>query len=585
MMSKSLLSLIVVLALHSLALAQNAKKRLPQNINVPTYSHIFPSLSGDGNQMIYLTNYTNSEGFETKYTVRNGPETWEDPKPIPSINRPGHDHIGSFCLSYDGNFVVFSSRRTPTIGNYDIWISEKVGNNWTQPANPGKPLNSPAHEGNPSLSPDGKSIYFMRCEKMDATSKSNCAIYVSQRLSSTRWSEPEKLPGHINTGHETTPRIMADNKTLIFASGRPGGKGKLDLYQTTFEEKEWTNPIPLDYINTEENDEYISVPARGDIVYYSATFRDQHNIYMGLIPETFRPKKVMMLSGTVTYTDGINPFDDVIIQAYDVRNGAIFTTSRLNKHDNSFTLFLPEGTKYDVSAFPQKGGHTYHSKIYDLENMLISKKEVLDVTLHAIAPGRTIPLTTIRFKPYTDSLTSDSEIEIMRIMGFMKKNTDIRLEIGAFMDEIISDSIQSADLTETITDTTFLRISKALFSNGVHEIENPDTSVLAIDSLEFIEAESGGSFSKQTALSFTDSLYNAGYLLFDESPEEWIFQGFKTIYHNNRTEKYADALVKRLVLSGVPASMLEAVGYGDEWSEDRATEERNYWIELRILSP
>lgn len=584
-MIKKCIFLVAVSCVHVLLLAQEAKKRLPQNINVPTYSHIFPSLSGDGNQMIFLTNYSNSEGFETKYTTRTGPETWEDPQPIPSINRPGQDHIGSFCLSYDGNFVVFASRRTPTIGNYDIWISEKVGKNWTTPVNPGKPLNSPANEGNPSLSPDGKSIYFMRCEKMDATTKSNCAIFVSHRLSATRWSEPEKLPEHINSGHETTPRIMADNTTLVFASGRQGGKGKLDLYQTTLANNNWSQPMPLDYLNTSENDEYISIPARGDIVYYSASYRDQYHIFMGLIPEHFRPKKVLMLSGTITYTDGMKPSDDVVMQVYNLNNKELFTNTRLNKSDDSFTVFLTEGKKYDVSAFPQRGGHSYYSKIIDLENMQISRKETLDVALHALAPGRTIPLSTIRFKPYTDTLTYESEIEIMRISGFLKSNKNIRLEIGAFMDEIITDTIQTADLTETTTDTTYLRISKSNFRENFLQLQEFDSTDLAISAIDTATENAHPFHSGSNALSLADSLYNAGYILFDESPDEWIYQGFRTIYHNNRTQKYANVLVNRLIADGIPASMLEGRGYGNEWSEDRASEERNYWIELRVLTP
>jgi hypothetical protein len=126
-MALSLIRFICTLLVFSGTFAQVPKKRLPRNINVPTYAHIFPSLSGDGNQIIFLTNYSNSEGFETKYSTKNGAESWEDPEVLSSINRPGQDHIGSFCLSYDGKFVVFASRRTPTIGNFDIFISEKVG--------------------------------------------------------------------------------------------------------------------------------------------------------------------------------------------------------------------------------------------------------------------------------------------------------------------------------------------------------------------------------------------------------------------------------------------------------------------------
>lgn len=584
-MTKKFIGLFFLLGISTVLFAQIAKKRLPQNINVPTYSHIFPSLSGDGNQMIFLTNYTNSEGFETRYTATTGPETWEDPSPISSINRPGLDHIGSFCLSYDGNFVVFASRRTPTIGNFDIWISEKIGNNWTQPVNPGKPLNSPAHEGNPSLSPDGKTIYFMRCESMDNTNKNNCAIYFSHRLTATRWSEPEPLPDHINRGHETTPRIMADNKTLIFASGRAGGIGKLDLYQTNHENGQWSAPTPLSYINTAENDEFISVPARGDIIYYSGTYRDQYNIFKAIIPEGFRAQKVLMLTGQVDYSDGKNAYEDVLIQAYDTKSGELYTSTRL-RQDNGFTIFLPEGAVYDISAFPQKGGHIYYSRIYDLTNMPISRKEQMDASLGSVQPGRTIVLPTIRFEQYSDKLLPDVEIEIKRIVGFLKKNPRVRIEIGAFIDEVISDSIPSVDLTEVIGDTTFCRIHKDLQN---HQITMPDKFTedsISVASHPNHEADTllsfADEFQKQT--SPADSLLAQNFELYDETEDEWIYFKIDNIYHNNRTQKQADALMKKLMEAGVPANMLEAKGYGDNWSEDLAIEERNYWLEIKILS-
>lgn len=590
-----LIPFLCTLFIFSGSLAQVPKKRLPQNINVPTYSHIFPSLSGDGNQIIFLTNYSNSEGFETKYSTKNGAESWEDPEVLSSINRPGQDHIGSFCLSYDGNFVVFASRRTPTIGNFDIFISERVGNYWTQPKNPGKPLNSPAHEGNPSLSPDGKSIYFTRCESMDNTNKNNCAIFVSHRVSATRWSEPEKLPGHINTGHETTPRIMADNKTLLFASGRSGGKGRLDLYQSTLEFGNWSKPQALSFMNTEENDEFISVPARGDIIYFSDKYRDQYNIYKAIIPEEFRSQKVLMITGKVNYSDGKKPAEDVLIQAFDAKTGEVFTTTRLRENDNSFTIFLPEGTSYDVSAFPQKGGHTYFAKIIDLENMLISRKEELEINLGTVQPALTLPLSTIRFEEYTADLSTESEVEIKRIVGFMKKNPGLKLEIGAYIDAIYSDSIPSSDLTEVITDTLFFHIDKPDSTLDEVTISEPyvnDTlvSVDSTDDLLSAEAMEFSSDSKDSLefvlepmVSPVDSVESIGFELLEETEEELIYYKINYTYHNDRTSKQAEALMNKLISSGVPANLLQAKGYGDNWTVDHASEERNYWIELKIL--
>jgi hypothetical protein len=599
--------ILSLLLIYINLLAQIPRKRLPQNINVPTYSHIFPSLSGDGNQMIYLTNYTNSEGFETKYTIKNGAESWEDPEPISSINRPGQDHIGSFCLSYDGNYVVFSSRRSPSIGNFDIFISERKGNYWSQPQNPGKPLNSPANEGNPSLSPDGKSIYFTRCEKMNNTTKDKCTIYVSHRISSLRWSEPEKLPEHINAGHETTPRIMADNKTLVFASGRPGGKGKLDLYQATLQYGTWSRPVALSYINTVDNDEYVSIPARGDVIYFTGTYRDHFNIYKAIIPQEFRPQKVLMLAGDVSYPDGQKPSEDVIIQAYDLRSGEVFTTTRLRQNDNRFTIFLPEGAKYDISAFPQKGGHTYFSRIINLETMLISKKEELSIKLEPITSGTKIPLSTIRFKDYTSDLAKESDIELKRIIGFLKKNPGLRLEIGAFIDSVYMDTIPSNDLTEVNMDTVFFTYEKAdpvrekeikfedlndsSFNNHrEQELDSALSNNHEKDSLVFeetfkFEPDSNDVFRMETEPLFTkaDSLSSLGFSIFEENDEKTIYYKINYTYHNDRTKKQAEAIMNQLIEAGVPPNLMKAQGYGDNWLLDRAEEERNYWIELKLL--
>ena len=604
-MNKFVAGFVILLISFEFLHAQMPKKRLPQNVNVPTYSHIFPSLSGDGNQMIFLTNYTNSEGFETKYTYRTGKESWADPEPIPSINRPGLDHIGSFCLSYDGNFVVFSSRRTPSIGNYDIWISEKKGKFWSQPKNPGKPLNSPAHEGNPSLSPDGKSIYFMRCESMDNTRKTNCILYASHRISATRWSKPEPLPDHINTGHETTPRIMADNKTLIFASGRAGGKGKLDLYSSKLEFDEWTHPQPLNFLNTNENDEFISVPARGDIIYFSGMYRDQFNIYKAIIPEELRPDKVLMLTGSVTYDDDKKPSEDILIQAFDASTIEVYTTTRLKQDDNSYTIFLPEGASYDVSAFPQKGGHTYDSKIFDLENMLISRKEEFPINLSSVQNGIIMPLSTIRYENYTSLLSRASDVEVKRITGFLKKNPEVRIEIGVYIDSLFTDSIPSNDLTEIIADTVFYQVVKNepqpvfedadftadfdtstitsdIFFNGDSSLHLADSELSGNGTVSLDSINTNNLYSNQN-IQLVDSLLMAGFVLFNEQDSVDTYMLVNFTYHNDRTQKQADALMLKLIESGVPGYLLEAKGYGANWQVDRATEERNYWVELKVL--
>ncbi len=534
----------IFLSLSFLAHAQiTNKKRLPQIINIPVYSHIFPSVSGDGNQMIYLTNYANSEGFEIRYTFKSGADNWSEPVAIPSVNKPSLDHNGSFCLSQDGNTIVFSSRRSPGIGNYDIWFSEKKGKIWSAPINPGKPLNTTGHEGNPSLSADGKTLYFMRCETMDITKKSNCRIYVSQRQSTNRWSEAVALPESINMGHTVTPRILADNKTLLFASGRSGGKGMLDLYSTTLKDGQWSVPKPFIFLNTPQNDEYVSVPARGDIIFYNELYKENQNIFITGIPLEFRPAKILMLEGKVTYDDGKKPSEDLLVQAFELSKSESYASSRLRPWDDGFTFFLTEGSVYDISVFPQTGGHTYYSRIHDLRTMPGSKREEITIALNSIKPGTMIPLSIIQFQPNSLTLTNESSMEVKRISGFLKKNPGIRIEIAAYIDQVKRDSLPSAELTEMIVDSV-----KVLdeFSEDIMDSDSTGTELL---------------------VEVSDSVYMP-----------------KITYHNDRTQKMANAVVAALKAGGVPENLVIGKGYSDQWKVNSAGDGRNYWVELKILS-
>ena len=46
------------------------------------------------------------------------------------------------------------------MGQCDIYYSEKSGDNWNTPRNIGPPVNTSKKEKQPSISPDGKTLYL-----------------------------------------------------------------------------------------------------------------------------------------------------------------------------------------------------------------------------------------------------------------------------------------------------------------------------------------------------------------------------------------------------------------------------------------
>ena len=66
-------------------------------------------------------------------------------------------------IAPDESFILFDSNRPGGYGDNDLYICVKKGNNeWGDGINLGEPINTPDYDAIPSLSPDGKYLFFYR---------------------------------------------------------------------------------------------------------------------------------------------------------------------------------------------------------------------------------------------------------------------------------------------------------------------------------------------------------------------------------------------------------------------------------------
>lgn len=117
-------------------------------------------------------------------------------------------------------------------GNTDIYISVKNDSGWGEPINIGSTINTPFSERSPFLHPDGKTLYFSSDGHYGLGSLD---VFKSVRLSDTGWndwSEPVNLGKEVNTsGYDVAYKITTDGKYAYFSSDREGGKGGYDIYR------------------------------------------------------------------------------------------------------------------------------------------------------------------------------------------------------------------------------------------------------------------------------------------------------------------------------------------------------------------
>ncbi|MBX9850504.1 MAG: OmpA family protein [Cytophagaceae bacterium] len=427
-------------------LFSHAFSQSPQSIGSPIntldFAEFAPTISADGKTMIFESDRGGKDSHWRLYiSYQTKPGVWTQPKDLVEINNAvaPDNFLGGPCLSYDGTTLFFTSNMKGTVGGIDMWYCKKTGDTWSAPKNMGRTINSSAYDGFPSLSADGKYLYFMRVasqEKETTTGQRCCQIYVAEKRGAF-YINPKPLPYPINTGCEGYPRIMADGKTLIFSSARAGSKGGYDLYESKMKNGKWTNPEPLDFINTDKDDQLIAVPASGDVLYLASTkSNSKDDIYKVELPKKFRPDEVIALEGFIKNEEN-NKVIEATVKVSDIRTKEKIVEMNNDYLTGKYFVYLKEGQKYDISISAK--GYTFQSQVIDADSLKSFRQYKKDVKLKQLKLNTSFTLNNIFFEFDSSSVNKSSELELERVLELMNKNPKMTVEISAHTDDKGSD--------------------------------------------------------------------------------------------------------------------------------------------------
>ena len=342
---------------------------------------------------------------------------------------------------------------------------------------------------------------------MDQRNASGCKLFRADKKPNGQWDEPKELPSNINTGNSQTPRIMADAETLIFSTDKMNSKGGMDLYMTKFVNNGWSTPVPLDFVNSAEDDQFVSASALGRYLIKEAPGpRKNSELVEFLFPNELRPKGMMKVEGKVT--DENNAALPAYITITDLSNSKRVYSGRPST-DGSYFVYVKEGSKYEVSIDPEQSKLSFYARQFDLTSEKIPQRERVNAVLKQPEPGDEILLDAIQFKPSSSQLEPSSDNEIKRLVRLIKANPQLNFEIQVMLNGYAEDSVQSSqDLTEVLVDSI-------------------TTQVDDIDSL-------GQVYKRDTVMA-------------------------RTRYHNDRTQQQASNIIAQLVKSGGDANSLKTL--------------------------
>jgi hypothetical protein len=135
----------------------------PKNIGPPVntrqFGENYPSVAGNGNLYFFSCREDGLGGCDIYVS------TWKDgryqaPENLgPAVNSEKHDWDA--FIAPDESYIIFSSQnRDDTLGDQDLYIAFRKSGTWTRAVNMGDRVNSFSSEICPSVTPDGKFLFF-----------------------------------------------------------------------------------------------------------------------------------------------------------------------------------------------------------------------------------------------------------------------------------------------------------------------------------------------------------------------------------------------------------------------------------------
>lgn len=194
-------------------------------------------------------------------------------KPVnlgPGVNTAEDESMPS--LTADGKYLYFTRHfGTGQYQDEDIYVAINSSAGFTKANSAGETVNTEEYiEGAQSIAPSGKYLFFTSADRRDGVGRAD--IYMS-RKTGDMWERPNNIGSPVNSpGWDAQPCISADGRTLFFASVRGTGKGGSDIwYSNLTDNGTWSELQNLgEGINTQYDEMRPFLHPDGNTLYFSS---------------------------------------------------------------------------------------------------------------------------------------------------------------------------------------------------------------------------------------------------------------------------------------------------------------------------
>ncbi|PZX55959.1 WD40 repeat protein [Algoriphagus ratkowskyi] len=443
---------------------QIEKERLPEPLNEFQLQY-FPVLTADGEQMLF----TKRDGIgnndkEDIYMAYVSPEgAWSKPQSVAqAINSPYNE--GTCSITADGNILIYTSCDAPdSEGSCDLYIAYKVNGMWQRPKNMGKNVNSRSWDSQPSLSADGRVLFFSSNRKGGYGGND---IWYTVMQNEATWSEAKNLGPIVNTPKdEISPFMFFNNEILFFSSNGHPGFGGMDIQLSKVIDGEFTKPTNLGFpINDQLDQVALFITAQKDYAYFTELTTSENENDRSLLYRFKFPDEIS-LGENLTVTEG-KVFNsktgepiDATLSLVSLANDSTLYQFKADGKTGAFTMLYPE--KAISGLYVEKKG--FLPKIYNVDRDNVKNVKDLKVELIPVASGEEFIFENVFFEFDEYQLRSESISSLSRLVKFLAENPNVNILITGH-----TDNVGSAIYNQKLSLDRAKSVQEYMTSHGFH---------------------------------------------------------------------------------------------------------------------
>lgn len=330
---------------------------------------------------------------------------------------------GTLSFSPDGNTMYYTYCAQDPEGprTAEIYISTRSSAKWGKGTRATIVKDSVTALGHPSISPDGKYLYFVS----DAVGGFGGKDIFRARVAGNDFGPMENLGEEINTpGDEMFPYVR-DSVTLYFASNGHPGMGGLDLFKATQDSTgKWKVENLGAPINSMADDFGITFAGKEERGFFCSNRNDARGY--DHIYSFERPTITIFIEGIV------NDVDEYPIEDATVR---IVGKDGLNvkvpvKKDGTYRVELERDIRYVMMA----SARGYLNQNYELHTGPEEKNETYIVDFFLSPISKPVVIDNIFYDFDKATLRPESKKALDEMIKMLNDNPNVTIELGAHTD-------------------------------------------------------------------------------------------------------------------------------------------------------